>query len=288
MRKDGRYLRETDAMYKVACHIMKERSDSMNMVEMHIPYEPMHDYILAKRREGKKLSHMTLIIAAYLRATAEFPQMNRFVVNKRVYARNEFTVGMVVLKPGQTNDTMNKIYLDLEDDVFTVEDKLTAYIEENRKPGEHNKTDRIISVLVGVPGLLRFGVGFLKTLDKFGLLPRSIIEASPFHCTFVISNLGSIRSRHIFHHIYNFGTTSAMVTIGSPEDRPVKTPDGVAFVRSLPLGVVTDERIANGQYMTLFMHRIEEYLKDPKRLEGKPETVIREYLRPKKEKKKRS
>ena len=286
MRKDGRYLRDTDAMYKVACHIMKERSDAMNMVEIHIPLEPMRAYIADKRAAGKQISHAALVIAAYLRATAEFPQMNRFVVNKRVYARNEFTVGMVVLKPGSAEDTMNKMHFELEDDIFAVQEKMTAYIEENRKPGEHNQTDKIINILVGIPGLLRFGVAFLKGLDKFGLLPRSIIEASPFHCTFTISNLGSIRSRHIFHHVYNFGTTGALVTMGSPVEVPMRKGGEVVFEHCLPLGVVTDERIANGKYMTLFMHRIEEYLRQPEKLEGPPPVVIREYLKEKKTKKK--
>ena len=53
-----------------------------------------------------------------------------------------------------------------------------------------------------------FAVGMLKHLDKKGRLPKSIIEASPFHTSAFITNVGSIGIDSIYHHIYNFGTTS--------------------------------------------------------------------------------
>ena len=65
-----------------------------------------------KRSEGKAVSHLALVIAAYLRVASEYPALNRFVVNKRIYQHNDFTVSMVVLRPGEDNDTMSKISLD--------------------------------------------------------------------------------------------------------------------------------------------------------------------------------
>ena len=58
-------------------------------------------------------------MAAYVRMIGEFPHINRFVVNKRIYARNEFTVAMVVLKSGKMdNGTMSKVNLDPNDTIF--------------------------------------------------------------------------------------------------------------------------------------------------------------------------
>lgn len=288
MRKDGRYLKNTDAMYMVACHVMDKRYDAMNMVEVDIPIEPMRNYIGKKRNEGKAVSHLALILAAYLRTTAEYPELNRFVVNKRIYARNEFAVGMVVLKPGRENGTMNKMYFDLEDDIFTVQSKLDEYVQHNRQEGDTNGTDKIVNILLSFPGILRFGVIFFKFLDKYGLLPKSVINMSPFHTSLVISNLGSIRSKHVYHHCYNFGTTGVIITMGSPIEVPVKRAGRIEFEHCIPLGIVTDERIASGSYFTMCLHRVESYLNDPTQLEGPPKVVIREYLKPPKAKNKKS
>lgn len=286
MRKDGRYLRNADPLYTVACHVMDKRNDATNMVEVDVPLAPMHDYICKKRAEGKQISHLALLIAAYLRGVAEYPEINRFVVNKRIYARNEFAVGMVVMKPDKENGTMNKMFFELEDDIFTVQEKLDSYIEKNRSVGDNNKTDKAVKILLSIPGLMRFGVCLCKFLDKFGLLPKFVIDASPFHTSVVVSNLASIRSKHIYHHIYNFGTTGVIVTMGSPIEVPTKTAQGIEFVRSIPLGIVTDERIASGSYYTAFMHKLLENLAFPEVLEGPPPfEPVREYLTERQKKK---
>ena len=116
MRADGRRLRKTDPMYKVAAHIMDKRVDAMNMITIDIPYAPLQEYVNKKRKEGISISHMSLVIAAYVRTMAKFPELNRFVVNKRVYARNEIAVGMVVLQSLESHEgTMSKMYFEKED-----------------------------------------------------------------------------------------------------------------------------------------------------------------------------
>ena len=110
MRADGKRLRNTDPMYTVASYIMNKRVDSMNMITLDIPCDPIQDYLNEKRKQGIALSHMGVIIAAYLRTVAEFPLLNRFIMNCKPYARNEFTVAMVVLKSGEMdNGTMSRM-----------------------------------------------------------------------------------------------------------------------------------------------------------------------------------
>ena len=62
---------------------------TMNMITIDIPYAPMQDYVNKKRKEGISISHMSLVIAAYLRTMAKYPELNRFIVNKKPYERNE-------------------------------------------------------------------------------------------------------------------------------------------------------------------------------------------------------
>ena len=126
-RVDGIHLKNVDPMYRVACHIMDKRYDAMNMITIDIPLEPIKEYLKDAKRRGHNMSHMGVILAAYVRTVAEFPGLNRFIMNKEPYAHKEFKVGMVVLKDGKMEDhgTMSKITFELTDTIFQVEEKLT-------------------------------------------------------------------------------------------------------------------------------------------------------------------
>ncbi len=280
MRKDGVRLkvRETDPMYTVVPHIMVDRNDAMNMIELNIPVTPMNRYIREKKKEGLSVSHLGLFLAAYIRTVAEFPSLNRFIVNRKIYARKGIQVSMVVLKADSDEETMNKMYFMPEDDIIEVTRKLNAYVDKSREHDDVNSTDALIKTLVGIPGLLRFGVGILKWMDKHGLLPASIIDASPFHASMTITNLASIGTNHIFHHVYNFGTDGQVMALGNLRYVPKKVEDGkLVGDRCIPVGLVMDERIAGGLYYAKAFRKFQSYLKDPRLLEGPPEVCIREW-----------
>ena len=275
-RPDGKLLRHTDPMYRVVAHIMKKRSDSMNNITLDIPLEPIEKYIHMKKKEGVPMSHMAVILAAFNRTICDFPALNRFVVNKRVYARNEIAIGMVVLKLGATGaETMNKIYLQPEDTILDVNRRINEYVTASRDVADENPTDKIIKILVGIPGLLRFGVAVLKWMDWHNLLPKAIIKASPMHNTMVFTNLASIRTNHIHHHAYDFGTTSLVMAAGNPREVPHRNREGkIVHEKCLPIGLVMDERIASGYYFSQAFRKMKEYFKNPALLEEPPERIL--------------
>lgn len=274
MRADGKRLRNTDPMYTVAAYVMSKRVDSMNMVTLDIPYDPIQEYLNKKRGEGVSLSHLGVIIAAYLRTAAEFPLLNRFIMNCKPYARNEFCVAMVVLKSGQMdNGTMSKMYFNMTDTIFDVNDTINKYVSDNREVPEKNGTEKMIKILLGAPGVLRVGVGLFKFMDKHGLLPKKVIDMSPFHNSLCISNLASIRTNHIYHHCYEFGTTSVFITMGNLREVPRRSGGEIIFERCIPLGVVMDERICSGSYFALAFRKIRKYLRNPELLELPTEVV---------------
>ena len=278
MRADGKRLKGADPMYQVAAHIMAKRSDAMNMITIDIPIEPMNKYLNEKRKEGKRYSHLSLIIAAYLQTMAEFPALNRFVVNKTIYARKEIAVGMVVLKGGKIDSpgTMSKLYLQPHYTLDDVQNTIEKYINDNRAEENLNSTDKFIKFILSVPGLLRFGIIMFKFLDKYGLLPKKIIDISPFHTSAVVTNLASIRTNHIYHHVYDFGTTSIALAMGNLREIPVEKRGEVEFVRCMPIGMVMDERIASGSYFALAFRKFKKLLSDPSQLETPPEKIVKD------------
>ena len=272
MRADGKRVKNADPMYTVAAYIMNKRVDAMNMITIDIPVEPIQEYLNEKRKQGVKVSHMAVILAAYIRTMKEFPELNRFVVNKKIYQRNEVAVGMVVLKAGQVDHgTMSKMYFDEDNTIFEVNDIINKYVEENRESPDSNSTEKLIKVLLKIPGLLPLGIGVFKLMDKFGLLPKSIIDASPFHMSLGITNLASIRTNHIYHHCYEFGTTSVFMAMGNTREVPKRKGDEIFFEKCMPIGVTMEERIASGSYFALAFRKMRHYLRNPELLEVPPE-----------------
>lgn len=274
MRSDGRRVRDMEAMYFLIPQFLTHRWDSMNMITLDIPVEPIKQYRNEKRAEGVSMSNLAVVTAAYLRTAAEYQQLNRFIGNKKIYAHKDFTVSMVVMRPGVDENTFSKIYFDFTDTIYDVQRKMTEYISENKKDNNANALDKVMKVLVNLPGCLG-GVGYLlRFMDKHGLLPKSLIHASPFHSSLLISNLASIRTNHIYHHVYEFGTTSIAITMGNMRMVPVEKKGEVVMEKCIPLGVVMDERICSGYYFSQAFARLKQYLTDPRLLENPPEFEI--------------
>ena len=278
MRKDGTRVKDADPMYAIVPYVMDKRYDAMNMITLDIPVQPLKNFLREKRQEGKFVSHLGLIIASYLRTAAQFPLLNRFIVNKKIYDRKDFDVAMVVLKDGDGDmeGTMSKIRFDFNDNIFQVQEKIDTYIAENKKEKNKNDTDKLIKKLLKVPGLANFGVGLFKWMDRRGLLPASVIKASPFHTSLTISNLASIKTNHIYHHCYEFGTTSVFITMGNTREVPMRVKGEIVFKTCLPLGVVMDERICSGHYFASAFQCIKKYLSDPSLLEKSLEEELAE------------
>lgn len=277
MRADGKIVKNVDPMYTLAPYFMRHRYDAQNMITVNVPYDNIHDYVIDARKRGIKLSHMTVVMAAIVRGFSQFPQLNRFVVNSKIYAHNELTAGMVVLRPGEGDPSMSKMKFDIYDTIFDVNDTINEYVEANNKEDSSNSSDKLFKVLLKMPFLVRIGMAILRGLDNLGWLPKAITDASPFHNSLVITNLASIRTNHIYHHVYGFGTTSMIISIGNNINVPYVEKGEIKVKKMMPLGIVMDERIATGCYFAQAFAEMEKYMKNPVLLETPPEKVNVDY-----------
>lgn len=273
MRNDGKLIKDVSPMYLLAPYFMPERNDALNSIHISCDYDKVHNYVIAKRKEGKKISHMAVILAAYVRTVSQFKCLNRFVVHSKIYAHNTLTTCMVALRPGDGNETMGKINFDLYDTVFDVNDRIDRYIAEEAQSDSNNSLDKAMKFLVSLPGLVRFLLWLARGFDKWFCLPKGVIKASPFHGTMVFTNLASIKTNYIYHHIYNFGTENVVLAMGNTEEK-VKMVKGVpTTVKEIPFGLVMDERICEGAYFAKAFAKFSEYVANPELLETPPETV---------------
>ena len=267
MRPDGTRVKDLPPLVAAIPYIMPKRYDAWNTITENIDEEVIKEFIRNQRRQGIRLNHMSVIISAYYKATLENPKLNYFVMNRKIYKRNHFCVSFVILKKladGSPSETTLKIYLEPEDTVFTVNEKIRKVIEANQQTEQSNSTDHFARFMFSVPGLPRFVIGLAYFLDRHGLLPRKIIELSPFHTSLFITNLASIKTSFIHHHCYEFGTTSVFVCMGKPVPNYMA---GDLSRKMMPLGIVMDERICTGYEYAAFCNDFRKFLRKPEELE---------------------
>ncbi len=273
-RKDGKELKNISPFFKLIPSIMTERSDAQVFFKEEIMIKGMEEYIEKKLEEGIKISYMDIVFAAVVRTIALRPQLNRFVINGRIYARNEIILSIAIKKSksDEGEETTLKIPFKGDESILEVKEKLDAIIKENKKVENQNDTDKFANVLSKIPvPIIKLAVKIIKYLDKKGHLPKSIIDLSPFHTSAFITNVGSIGIDSIYHHLYNFGTTSMFFAMGKKKKSYIFVDDEIRKERCISFRFVGDERICDGYYFASSFKILCKYLNHPELLEEKIE-----------------
>lgn len=278
-RPDGRLVKTVPPIMKIMPYIMKTRTDSMNMYDDTFACEAWDEYIKEKEAEGLKLSYMHIFIAGVVRMIAQRPQLNRFIMNGRVYTRKKIYVSFVVHPKLCDGDAETTIKLEFEgtETIQEIAEVINRRIKEETtdRQGE-NGTDKLAKVLTFVPApLIRLVVNTLMWMDRHNLLPKAIIDLSPFHTSFFITNLKSLGINYIFHHTYEFGTTGLFFAIGKEQNHVELDKNGnLKNEKRMGWGLVSDERFCDGLYFALSLRLLRKYMKNPRLLETPLEAKV--------------
>ena len=136
-RADGRVLKTIDPIVALTPYLMPMRCDAQVFFCYRLNYEVMARYIVDQGNKGNRITFMELLIAAYVRTVAEYPEINRFISNKRLYARTQLTVSFVALKETGNADDIEentvKCFFDPRDTIYDVADRVRAIIEAARR-----------------------------------------------------------------------------------------------------------------------------------------------------------
>lgn len=278
-RRDGRKIRTLPPMCYVAIGVMKKRNDAQNLFSSSIDYANVEAYIRQKRDEGLTgFGFMHLLVAAYVRTVSQKPAINRFIAGLRVFARNEIVLSMMVKKEMKLNaqETAIKVRFQPTDTAEDVYRRMEAEIEKARQQGDTTNLDNVARVVNYMPAfLLRGFIAFMQLLDYFGIMPKIVNEASPFHCSVFVSNLGSLGIQPIYHHLYVFGNTPVFITFGAKRKELALNDDGSVSAHTMvDYTVVTDERITDGHYLATALKYLERTMNNPENLDTPPETVV--------------
>ena len=276
-RPDGHRTPNIEPIVRITPYLMPTRVDSMVFLQHEIDFEMLTRYIAEQAARGEKITYMQIIIAAFVRSVSQHPEINRYIMNKQYYSRNNCTVSFTMLKDPKNADkgeTAVKIKFDLTDTLYDVRDRMNHVIENNRGEENKNFADKLASGVLLVPGLPSFVVAVVRLLDRYGLMPGAFLDSLPFHTSMFITNNASIGLHHVNHHIYNFGSTSLFFGMGTVEKKAVVEKGQPRMKRFLPIGITADERVTSGAHFARFFRTMNELLNNPSLLETPPEKVF--------------
>lgn len=285
-RSDGVRVKDVDSEAMLVPYIMKTRNDATNYTLMDVRCETMDAWIREKReKENEVFTYMDILVASAVRIYALRQKLNRFSIGNKIYQRNGLYVSFTA-KRGLNDDAPDntmKMRFTGRENIYQVRDILNNAIKTSITGA--NSTNKTANVFKFIPSfLVNFGVGCLKLMDKFGILPKKIIDVSPFHTSFYLTNLKSLRGDWIFHHIYNFGTTGMFFSIGKEKQQAVVEDDKLAIGKVLTLGITVEERYCDGFYFVRSVRMWKKLIENIQELEKELDI---EPIESKKERKKR-
>ncbi len=282
-RKEGRLLRSLPAFAKFVPFIMPTRNDACNQYEESFEVSDVDRRLRKLRVDGYKgIGILHFIIAAYIRGVSMLPGMNRFVVGRRIYARDNIEVVMTVKRSLaiDATETTIKVVFEPTDTIFDVYRKMNEKIDEIKTVEGNNNTEDVAEAMCKVPRfLLRFALTILRIMDYFGWLPQSLLDASPFHGSMIITDLGSLRIGPIYHHIYNFGTLPVFISFGAKRHAYELDRHGNMVDRKyVDCKFGMDERTVDGHYYAQFLQAFRYICQHPEIVETPPSKVVEDVF----------
>ena len=281
-RMDGRRIRSMHPIAQMIPYIMVNRNGASNKMAASLEITHAERYVRKKRKEGlTSFGLMHVFLAAYCRAVAKYPGINRFISGQKVYSRGEDIQFCIVVKKDMTIDspeTTIKVHFSPRDTADDVYRKLSEEVEKVKNTPLDSSFDTLTHAFTLIPGLfLKFTLWLLKTLDYFGCLPKRLLELSPFHGSIFITSLGSLGIPPVYHHLYDFGNMPMFCAIGCKRKSVELQEDGTLVQKKyIDCKFTSDERITDGFYFAAFFKYFMRLMRHPEVLDEKPEEVVQD------------
>ena len=277
-RAGARYLKTLKPYERIMAYFMTRRSDAQVFFEDEINCESLDRYSQEKKEQGQDLNYLYIFVAAMVRLYAQRPAMNRFVMNGRLYANEDITICMAVKKSLRDTevDTDIKLHFTGHENITEVRDRLYKEIYANKGSDTSNGQDDVMSAITSVPHfLIKLVVNVLRLLDRWNLVPKALIEVSPFHCSGFITHMKSLGVPAVYHHIYDFGTVGQFIAMGKEEYKPVlnKRTKNLEVAKMMNIKIVADERMCDGLYYAKSFRLFRRIMENPWLLDERLEEV---------------
>ncbi len=269
-RSDGKKVKGMGIIDKAEPFFMPQRIDAVNYTTVKIKCDTIDEFIARERKNGISYSYMHIIMAAIVRILYIRKKLNRFIMRGSIYQRNTISISMDIKKKLEDDgeQVTLKMFFTGRESIEEVKKIVDDEIAKNLKEDEVHTTTKTAGKLIHLPDFMfRWFMAFVRFLDRHGMLPKGLIKASPFHTSCFLTNLKSIKLNYIFHHLYNFGTTTIFISMGKEQVEPyVENNKELKIAKILTFGVSLDERVADGLYMGKSLRLFSDMIKNPDNL----------------------
>lgn len=274
-RRDAKRIKMS-GFDKILYFLKKKRSESEVYISRDIDVTNLVKYMEKKKKEDEKITYFHLFSMALAKVVYNNPYLNRFIIGGHKYQRNDVSISFVAKTEfsDDAEELMKVVKIAEDDDMNTLSLKIRNDVKKIRS-NNSNGADNLVKILGCLPNfLMRIVVWFVKLLDNHDMLPKSLMDEVVYYSTVLVSNLGSIHCDGIYHNLTDFGTTSAVCTIGEITKKPMIVSGKVEIRDVCNFGICLDERIADGVYFAKSINMLEYILANPELLEDKASDKI--------------
>ncbi|MGA2170897.1 MAG: hypothetical protein ABSG62_22150 [Terracidiphilus sp.] len=218
------------------------------------------------RGERPQATFFHLVLYASVRILHARPGLNRFVTGGRIYQRRGVFLSFAVKTRFEEDAPLTTAKLAFPEELSFDEcvDRIAEAVSEGRS-GRASPIEREVRFLTRLPmPVLRAIVAAGTLLDRFNLLPASLIDPDPMYSSMFLANLGSIHIDNAFHHLYEHGTCSLFGVVGKPRRQLDSDRSGRPAIREVLQAQWTfDERINDGFYCMESLETLRRIVEDP-------------------------
>jgi len=264
-RADAKPVRNLNALRRIMPFTSPRRNDSLFYMRQRVEVEAALEFLEKKnehRPADRPVTLFHLLLRACSVAMARRPGVNRFVKAGILWQRDGIWItfsAKVKIEDGSPLITVKRRF---EPESETLDEMVDAIYDKLAfgRSGKKTTSDKEVSLLLRLPAVaIKGALAFSRLADRWGLLPRGMIEADPLFSSLFLANLGSIDYPAGYHHLWEYGTVSIFGVMGRIEP-------GDGGRRKMDLCWSYDERIEDGLYSYHSLEMIRESLEAPESL----------------------
>lgn len=259
-RRDAYRVRDIHGLQYLLIDFKPNRCDSAVYMNVDIDVTEFVKFMEKMKKENPGMTFYHGLVAVMAKTVYSKPFMNRFIADRKMYMHKNVSLASTIkeeFEDGSVECLMN-IIVDEKDTLLEIskqtKEKVDA-IRQKKKAGIDDTAD----FLGKLPQIIRVPlIGFVKWMDKKGLLPKSLMDDNLYYSTAILTNLGTFKTDGIYHNLTNFGTSSSLIAFGE-----IREKDGKSYMN---FGATIDERIADGFYFCKTLKLIEYIFAHPELL----------------------
>lgn len=276
-RPDGTLVPNLSATRALMPLLMERRSEATVYFEQELDVTETMRFVEAwnAARPAERITLFHVFMWAFAATLHERPRLNRFVSGGRIYQRKGVFLSFAAKKK-KLDDEAALVTIKREvaqgASLAEVAQTLHADIRSGRSDAPRAE-DRELELSTRFPTfLVKLVLKGMQLLDRWNLLPASVIAHDPLYTSVFVANLGSLGLEAAFHHLYEWGNCPFFAALG--KTREVRTDEGRRQV--VTIRYAFDERIDDGLSCARSLELLKRRVESPAAFEAPPVGEVRQ------------